>query len=50
MEITIISQLESEKKLTIIYPESDGKLMAEKTKQFRWIIIIHRVIDNTESR
>ena len=35
------SQLEFEKKSTIIYPESDGKLMADNTKQFRWITVIH---------
>ena len=35
------SQLEFKKKSTIIYPESDGKLMADNTKQFRWITVIH---------
>ena len=33
------SQLKSDKKSTIIYPESDGKLMADNTKQFRWITV-----------
>ncbi|NEO58712.1 MAG: Uma2 family endonuclease [Okeania sp. SIO3B5] len=37
----MVSQLESEKKSTIIYPESDGKPMADNTKQFRWITLIH---------
>jgi len=37
----MVSQLESSKKSTIIYPESDGKPMADNTKQFRWITIIH---------
>ena len=31
------SQLKSDKKLTIIYPDSDGKPIADNTKQFRWI-------------
>ena len=35
------SELKSEKKSTIIYPESDGKPMADNTKQFRWITVIH---------
>ncbi|MGD1702262.1 Uma2 family endonuclease [Dapis sp. BLCC M229] len=35
------SELESPKKSTIIYPESDGKPMADNTKQFRWITVIH---------
>ena len=34
------SQLKSDKKLTIIYPDSDGKPIADNTKQFRWISII----------
>lgn len=29
----------------IIYPESDGKPMADNTKQFRWIVTIHGGID-----
>ncbi|MDY7003721.1 MAG: Uma2 family endonuclease [Cyanobacteriota bacterium] len=37
----MVSQLESENKSTIIYPESDGKPIADNTKQFRWITIIH---------
>ena len=34
------SQLKSDKKLTIIYPDSDSKPIADNTKQFRWISII----------
>ncbi|MDT9341338.1 hypothetical protein VV11_018670 [Trichodesmium erythraeum 21-75] len=34
------SQLKSDKKLTIIYPDSDGETIADNTKQFRWISII----------
>ena len=45
MGCKMVSQLESElefpNKSTIIYPESDGKPMADNTKQFRWITIIH---------
>ena len=37
----MISQLESKKKSTIIYPEKDGKHKTDNTKQFRWITIIH---------
>ena len=29
----------------IIYPESDGKPMADNTKQFRWIVIIKQNLD-----
>ncbi|WP_202221158.1 Uma2 family endonuclease [Okeania sp. KiyG1] len=41
----MVSQLESEKQSTIIYPESDGQPMADNTKQFRWITIIHGNLD-----
>ncbi|MDY7003720.1 MAG: Uma2 family endonuclease [Cyanobacteriota bacterium] len=37
----MVSQLESEKQSTIIYPESDAKPIADNTKQFRWITVIH---------
>ena len=37
----IVYQVESEKKSTIIYPEIDGKLIVDNTKQFPWITIIH---------
>jgi Uma2 family endonuclease len=29
----------------IIYPDSDGKPMADNTKQFRWITVIHHNLD-----
>jgi Uma2 family endonuclease len=32
-------------KIEIIYPESDGKPMADNTKQFRWILTIQQNID-----
>jgi len=43
----MVSQL-SQKQLVkpeIIYPESDGKPMADNTKQFRWILTIQQNID-----
>lgn len=45
MESKMVSQLESEKQSTIIYPESDGQPMADNTKQFRWITVIHGNLD-----
>jgi Uma2 family endonuclease len=38
----MVSQLS---KTDIIYPESDGKPMADNTKQFRWIVTIQQNID-----
>ena len=37
----MVSQLEYQKQSTIIYPESDGKPMAENTKQLRLITVIY---------
>ena len=34
-----VKQLEAPTK-TIIYPDSDGKPMADNTKQFRWIVTL----------
>ncbi|WNZ23080.1 Uma2 family endonuclease [Leptolyngbya sp. NK1-12] len=39
----MVSQLQSSSKL--IYPESDGKPMADNTEQFRWIVIIQQNLD-----
>ena len=39
----MISQLSSQS--GIIYPESDGKPMADNTKQFRWIVVIQQNLD-----
>ena len=39
----MISQLQSPTQ--IIYPESDGKLMADNTKQFRWIVVIQQNLE-----
>ncbi|MFN3316640.1 MAG: hypothetical protein ACK40K_07495, partial [Raineya sp.] len=30
----------SKKKEVIVYPDSDGELMADNTKQFNWIVLI----------
>jgi hypothetical protein len=35
--MTAISNLESDR----LYPDSDGKPMADNTEQFRWIVIIN---------
>lgn len=31
--------------LKVIYPDSDGKPMADNTKQFRWIVVIQQNLD-----
>ena len=36
----MVQQLESSRQSAIIYPESDGKPMADNTKQFTWIVTI----------
>lgn len=36
----MVQQIISDTALDIIYPESDGKPMADNTKQFRWIVTI----------
>ena len=41
----LTSQLKSDKKLTIIYPDSDGETIAYNTKQFRWVSIISNNLD-----
>jgi Uma2 family endonuclease len=38
-------QLQSLASSDIIYPESDGKPIADNTKQFRWIVIIKQNLD-----
>lgn len=39
----MVSQLQSSSQ--IIYPDSDGKPMADNTKQFRWIVVIQQNLD-----
>lgn len=34
--MTIFGQIDSD----ILYPDSDGKPMAENTEQYRWIVLI----------
>ncbi|NJL61715.1 MAG: Uma2 family endonuclease [Methylacidiphilales bacterium] len=36
----MVQQVKPETATEVIYPESDGKPMADNTKQFRWIVII----------
>ena len=38
----MVSQIESPNQSAVIYPESDGKPMADNTKQFRWILAIQQ--------
>ncbi len=38
-------QLQSSSQPEIIYSESDGKRMADNTRQFRWIVTIKESID-----
>jgi Uma2 family endonuclease len=39
------SQIQPVLKPEIIYPESDGRLMSDNTKQFRWIVVIQQNLD-----
>ena len=41
----MVSQLESPHQSGIIYPDSDGKPMANNTIQFRWIVVIEQNLD-----
>ncbi|NJP12512.1 MAG: Uma2 family endonuclease [Leptolyngbyaceae cyanobacterium RU_5_1] len=41
----MVSQLQSSSQSEIFYPESDGKPMADNTKQFRWIVVIQQNLD-----
>lgn len=36
----MVTQLKGDRTQKIIYPESDGKPMADNTVQLRWIMII----------
>ncbi|BAZ05191.1 Uma2 family endonuclease [Calothrix sp. NIES-3974] len=38
-------QLESTSQSAVIYPDSDGKPMADNTKQFRWIVVIQQNLE-----
>ncbi|MDX2242439.1 MAG: Uma2 family endonuclease [Leptolyngbyaceae cyanobacterium bins.302] len=39
------SQLQSSSKPEVVYPDSDGKPMADNTKQFRWIVVIQQNLE-----
>ncbi len=41
----MVAQIESLTETEIIYPESDGKPMADNTKQFHWILVIQQNLD-----
>jgi Uma2 family endonuclease len=41
----MVSQLPPTSKSEIIYPDSDGKRMADNTEQFRWIVTIQQNLD-----
>lgn len=41
----MVSQLQSSSQSEVIYPDSDGKPMANNTKQFRWILVIQQNLD-----
>ncbi len=41
----MVSPLSSTQSSSIIYPDSDGKQMADNTKQFRWILVIQQNLD-----
>jgi Uma2 family endonuclease len=38
-------QLQSTSPSAVIYPDSDGKPMADNTKQFRWIVVIQQNLE-----
>jgi Uma2 family endonuclease len=37
----VVSQLDAQTAVDIVYPDSDGQPMSDNTKQFRWITVIH---------
>jgi Uma2 family endonuclease len=41
----MVSQLDSQTKSEVIYPESDGQPMSDNTLQFRWITTIKTNLD-----
>ena len=41
----MVSQLSTPAQSEVIYPDTDGKPMANNTKQFRWILVIQQNID-----
>ena len=41
----MVADIQTSTVTDIIYPESDGKPMADNTKQFRWIVVIQQNLD-----
>ncbi|WP_083888109.1 hypothetical protein [Oscillatoria nigro-viridis] len=41
----MVTQLKSPQKPDVIYPDSDGKPMANNTDQFRWILVIEQNLE-----
>ncbi len=41
----MVRQLDDSPKTAIVYPDSDGKPMADNTRQFRWITTIKSNLD-----
>ncbi|XGV95802.1 MAG: Uma2 family endonuclease [Leptolyngbya sp. BL-A-14] len=41
----MVPQLKTTDQPQVIYPESDGKPMADNTKQFRWIVVIQQNLE-----
>ncbi len=46
----MVQPLSSQPTSTLIYPESDGKPMADNTKQFRWIVVIKENLKQAQKR
>jgi hypothetical protein len=45
LRMVTVVQLQPSSQAEIIYPESDGKSMADNTKQFRWIVTIKESLE-----
>lgn len=41
----MVTQLQPSSGSNLIYPESDGKPIADNTEQFRWIVTLHQNLD-----
>lgn len=41
----MVSQLQPSSTSEVIYPDSDGRPMADNTKQFRWIVVLQQNLD-----
>lgn len=44
-EFKVVVQIQQPSHSAVIYPESDGKPMADNTKQFRWIVVIQQNLE-----